>query len=129
MQSSFFMFNYLVPLSSSGILDFQLCKNWRSYPGFKIPNPENCQTFYACVPNHFKKGGYQAVLKKCSSRSGFDSRLGVCNHLDYVPSCLTGSFHFYHLVSYHISQFSIILSYSHLEPKNRFQDPLLPTIL
>ena len=76
---------------SSDILNDQLCKNWIDYPGYNIPNPEDCQTYYACVLNPLR--GYEAVLKNCSSTEAFDPRLGICNYLDYVPSCLTGSIH------------------------------------
>ena len=76
---------------SSDILNDQLCKNWIDYPGYNIPNPEDCQTYYACVLNPLRD--YEAVLKNCPSTSAFDPRFGICNYLDYVPSCLTGSIH------------------------------------
>jgi hypothetical protein len=68
-----------------------LCKNYESYTGFLIPNPEDCFSYYQCQANYTKKRGYEAVLKHCPKGTGFDTKLGGCNHLSYLPrACFRG---------------------------------------
>ena len=67
----------------------------KNYPGFHIPNPEDCRTFYKCQKNHAKKGGYEAFLEKCPKGTGFNTKLGHCDHLSYLPlTCVKGLQHF-----------------------------------
>ena len=70
-------------------MDFHLCKNWRSYPGYHIPNPENCKTYYQCQVNDRQKGGYETILKDCGKGTGFDPSQGICNK-QMMSSCITG---------------------------------------
>ena len=73
--------------------DYHLCKNWRSYRGYHVPNPDNCKTYYQCQANRGKKGGYEAILRNCGTGTGFDPSLGICNDLNFLQGCirLTGT--------------------------------------
>ena len=72
----------------SELMDYELCKDWQSYRGFTIPNPENCKTYFQCQANG--KGGYEAILRDCGAGTGFDPNLGNCNFLSSLPRCLRG---------------------------------------
>jgi hypothetical protein len=76
--------------SLTELKDFHLCKNWRSYPGYHIPNPDNCKTYYQCQVNYAKKGGYEVILKNCGKGTGFDPSLGICNKR--MSSCIIGMY-------------------------------------
>merc|ERR1711971_1441705 len=73
-------------ISAKELKDFHLCKNWRNYPGYHIPNPDNCKTYYQCQVNDRQKGGYEAILKYCGKGTGFDPSQGICNNL--MSSCI-----------------------------------------
>ena len=76
--------------SVTELKDFHLCKNWRSYPSYHIPNPDNCKTYYQCQVNDAKKGGYEVILKNCGKGTGFDPSLGICNIR--MSSCIIGMY-------------------------------------
>ena len=80
-------------LSKPNDNDYDLCKNWRSYRGYHVPNPDNCKTYYQCQANADKKGGYEAILRNCGTGTGFDPNLGICNDLNFLEGCirLTGT--------------------------------------
>ena len=80
-------------LSKPNENDYDLCKNWRSYRGYHVPNPDNCKTYYQCHANRGKKGGYEAILRNCGTGTGFDPSLGICNDLNFLQGCirLTGT--------------------------------------
>ena len=79
--------------SLTELKDFHLCKNWRSYPGYHIPNPDNCKTYYQCQANGAVKGGYEAILRDCGAGTGFDPSLGNCNFLSSLPRCVRGMYY------------------------------------
>ena len=70
------------------VSDYDLCKNWRSYRGYHVPNPDNCKTYYQCQANRGKKGGYEAILRNCGTGTGFDPSLGICNDLNFLEGCI-----------------------------------------
>ena len=74
--------------SVTELKDFHLCKNRLSYPGYHIPNPDNCKTYYQCQVNDRQKGGYEVILKYCPKGTGFDPSLGICNTL--MSGCIIG---------------------------------------
>ena len=63
---------------------------WINYPGYHIPNAENCKTYFQCQANPAKKGGYEAILRDCPTGTAFDPSLGNCNHLSKLPRCVIG---------------------------------------
>ena len=79
--------------SVTELKDFHLCKNRLSYPGYHIPNPDNCKTYYQYQVNYQQKGGYEAILRNCGPGTGFDLSLGICNDLNFLEGCirLTGT--------------------------------------
>ena len=74
-------------------MHYELCKDWQSYLGFHIPNPENCKTYFQCQANGAFKGGYEAILRDCGAETGFDPSLGNCNFLSSLPRCVRGMYY------------------------------------
>ena len=74
-------------------MHYELCKDWKSYLGFHIPNPENCKTYFQCQANGAFKGGYEAILRDCAAETGFDPSLGNCNFLSSLPQCVRGMYY------------------------------------
>ena len=62
-----------------------------------VPNHNDCQTFYSCQKNPNHIGGYNAHLMECVPNTGFDVKLGICNHISKLPDCYRGNYYYKYL--------------------------------
>ena len=63
-----------------------------SVPGseerYLVAHPMDCGRYYSCQADG--EGGWIAHLMDCPHTTGFDTELGICNHVSLVPRCQTG---------------------------------------